>query len=513
MVPAASAGPSVDDINDPMKFVIVRSSTPFCEPHCPEFIWARGAIEVGTPAAFKKILKRIGNKRLPIVISSPGGSVDAAYKVGRMIRERKLDVRVGSAYLTACPAAQPHCEAQQTKTGIYSGVIVDYDVYCNSACPLILAGGVRRLAGPTTYVGVHQITTTYSREKFRYREKYKIVKGKKRVIEKKVVSRKKVDSYQTTKLYKSSERAFIAYLKEMGVAKSYFTAAQATPAKDMRRLGRAEMIGMNLTTGDEPAVIFAKAGLCQAGRPAENCVGGQPPSPEPSRPYPKAIVPSGSQMWFTVVRSSESGWQPDCPEWISAEGDIDPMALSRLESMLKALAGRKLPLVVSSKGGHMETSMALGSMIRKNGMVVAVGSTVFAGCKPRDEGCIAPAKSPAPFFGNAVSGGGECTSDCLLILAAGKTRLAGYGTFIGWGRADKPTDPKLAAYFAPLEVRRPMFNRVPPATLTDYAQNRLVEGKLLTRTGAVDVLVDGGVCRMNPIPANCRLASPGEFKR
>lgn len=503
MVMAASAGPGVDDIDDPMKFVVVRSSTLFCEPNCPEFLWARGAIEAGTPAAFKKILKRIGNKRLPIVLSSPGGSVDAAYKLGRMIRERKLDVGVGSAYLTACPAAQPHCEAQQRKTGVYSGVIVDYGVYCNSACPLVLAGGVRRLAGPTTYVGVHQITTTYSRETIRYREKYKIVKGKKRVIEKKIVSRKKVGSYQTTKLSKSSERAFLAYLKEMGVAKSYFAAAQGTPAKDMRQLDRLEMFGMNLTTGDEPAAIFARAGLCQTGRPAENCVGEVALAARRVKPYPKAIIPPNSQMWFAVVRSSESGCEPDCPEWISAEGDIDPKALSRFETILKALEGRKLPLVVSSNGGDAETAIALGNMIRENRLDVAVGSTVFSGCKPRSKNCVATAKTGAPYFGNAVSGGGECTRDCMLMLAGGKTRLAGYGTFVGWEIGDKPSETVLATYSGQVNVKTESFDSGPPVKLDDYAQYRLLQRGLLTRVSAVDLLVDGAICRTIPTPGNC----------
>lgn len=513
IVMSASAGPGVDDIDDPMKFVVVRSSTPFCEPNCPEFIWARGAIEAGTPAAFKKLLKRIGNKRLPIVLSSPGGSVDAAYKLGRMIRERKLDVGVGSAYLTACPAAQPDCEAQQKKTGVYSGVVVDYGVYCNSACPLVLAGGVRRLAGPTTYVGVHQITTTYSRETIRYREKYKIVKGKKRVIEKKIVSRKKVGSYQTTKLSKSSERAFLAYLKEMGVAKSYFAAAQGTPAKDMRQLSRLEMIGMSLVTREESAGIFARAGLCQSGRPAENCVGEVALAARRVKPYPKAIIPPNSQMWFAVVRSSESGCEPDCPEWISAEGDIDPKALSRFETILKALEGRKLPLVVSSNGGDAETAIALGNMIRENRLDVAVGSTVFSGCKPRSKNCVATAKTGAPYFGNAVSGGGECTRDCMLMLAGGKTRLAGYGTFVGWEIGDKPSETVLATYSGQVNVKTESFDSGPPVKLDDYAQFRLMKRGLLTRTSAVDLLVDGAICRTIPTPGNCRAASPGEFPR
>jgi hypothetical protein len=515
---SALAGPSVDDINDPMKFVIVRSSTPFCEPSCPEFIWARGAIETATSSAFSKFLKKIGNRKLPIVVSSPGGSVESAFKMGRMIRERKLEVGVGSVYLTACPASWPDCEAQQKKTGVYSGVIVDYGTYCNSACPLLLASGTRRFAGPTTYVGVHQITTTYTREKIRYRERYKIVKGKKRVIETKVVSRKKVGTYQTAKLSKSSSRAFLAYLKEMGIAKSYFDAAQGTPAKDMRQLFRGELLAMSLTTGDEPAVIFARAGRCDQPAPAANCVlregygGDRPLAKLQPGSYPKPDVPEDSGMWFVVVRSSEAGCEPHCPEWISAEGDIDANALPRLAATLKALGGRKLPLVLSSTGGDVETSMAMGKMIRKERLDVAVGSTVFAGCKPRDKGCIAPAKSPGPLFGNAVSSGSGCTRDCMLVLAAGKTRVAGYGTLVGWHYTDTPSSSVVAPYLQEMGVSL-AFDNITPIQLDYPDQARLMTAGLLTRTVAVDLLVDGAICGLIPIPANCRLASPGEFAR
>lgn len=506
---AVAAGPSVDDIDESMKFVVMRTSLPGCEPNCPQWIWARGAIDSGTAAEFKRFLKKLGDRRLPIVLSSPGGDIDAAMKMGRMIRERNLDVAVGSAYLTGCPATEKGCAAGRTKDGVYYGVIVEYGEFCNSACPLVLAGGVQRLVGPTVYVGIHQITTTITRETIRYREKYQMVKGKKRVVEKKVVSRKKVGSYQTTKLSKGTERKVLAYLNEMGVAKSYFTAAQAVPAKDLRRLERGEMTGMNLTTGDKAANSFTRAGVCQAGRPAAHCIGG-PPQP-PSKPYPKAIVPQGTQMWFAVVRSSESGCEPDCPEWISAEGDIGPEALSRLAAMLEALGGRKLPLVVSSRGGDAEAAMAMGRLIRKNRLDVAIGSTVFAGCKPRDKGCTVKSKSPLPYFGNAVSYEGQCLSDCTLLLAAGKARLAGYGVRMGWYQRARPSAPILASYLDEMGIRSQPFDDAAPIKLAYTDQMRLMRAGLLTRQGAVDMLIDGGVCGLIPIPANCKLAKPGEF--
>ncbi|TIT97889.1 MAG: hypothetical protein E5W55_07925, partial [Mesorhizobium sp.] len=38
------------DLGPTMRFAVVRSSAPGCEPNCPEWISAEGTIEAGTPA-------------------------------------------------------------------------------------------------------------------------------------------------------------------------------------------------------------------------------------------------------------------------------------------------------------------------------------------------------------------------------------------------------------------------------------------------------------------------------
>lgn len=495
---AAHAEPT-DDIDLPMKFTIVRSGNPTCEPSCPQWIWARGAIEASTPATFKQFLKTLGKKRLPVVISSPGGNVDAAMKLGRMIRERKLDVGIGTAYLTGCPADQKDCLTTQKKTGVYSGVIVDYDAYCNSACPLVLAGGIRRLAGPTTYVGVHQITTTYTRERILYREKYRLVKGKKRVIEKKVVSRKKVGTYTSTKLPKSTERVILAYLKEMGVAKSYFTAAQGTPAKDMRKLDRLEMFAMNLTTGDEAAFAFIRAGLCQASEPAANCVevavaGGTSRSPGKTPAVGPAIAGTEPEtMQFVIVRSDKGDCEPYCPEWISGEGAIDDKTPARLEAVLKRLGSSMRPLVISSDGGDIDASIRLGKLARANRLVVVVGSTAIADCQWGLRDCLKDQDIGIRYRGRAKSYGGICTNDCALVLAGGAQRLAGYDTVVGWehvAQMPKVVAAKTVAHLKEMGVHSRVLGESSTEPLGQRSQWRLFRVNLLTATLAVETVIE-----------------------
>lgn len=62
-----------------------------------------------------------------IVINSPGGIVDQALSMGRMIRERELPTHV-----------------------------VDHAL-CASSCPLVLAGGAERTVGAAAAIGVHQV--------------------------------------------------------------------------------------------------------------------------------------------------------------------------------------------------------------------------------------------------------------------------------------------------------------------------------------------------------------------
>jgi hypothetical protein len=88
---------------------------------------ARGTITPGTADAFGKEIARHGEYIKTVVLNSPGGSVNDALAMGRLIRERKLATEV---------------EAGK---------------YCASSCPLMFFGGVERRAGAKAAIGVHQV--------------------------------------------------------------------------------------------------------------------------------------------------------------------------------------------------------------------------------------------------------------------------------------------------------------------------------------------------------------------
>ncbi|MES0208095.1 hypothetical protein NKJ93_03215 [Mesorhizobium sp. M0028] len=206
-----------DDLS-PMRFVVVRSNATGCESNCPEWISAEGAIEAGTPAQLKRILKTLGRRKLPIIVNSPGGNVDAALQLGRIIRKNKLDIAVGTTKFSDCWPGMKDCRANDGKGAAYFGIASDGGAMCNSACPLMFAGGVGRVVGGWAYLGVHQITTTYFRTTRHYRTTYRVVRGKKYRITTETITQDNA-GYKTYEMSKALERKLSAYLRDMGVGR------------------------------------------------------------------------------------------------------------------------------------------------------------------------------------------------------------------------------------------------------------------------------------------------------
>lgn len=255
----------------PMVFSIVRSILPGCEPSCPQWIFAQGQIVSTSPAGLKKILKAAGNRRLPILIQSPGGDVDAAIAMGRMIRERKLDTGVSGTRFQGCEPADPDCKLGPEAGGVYAGTAFSGGAFCLSACPLMLAGGVERLASHWAYVGVHQVTTTYSQTRVTYKTQYRIVNGKKKVVRKTVASRKSGPLRTTTKMSKAIRKKLLGYFAEMGVAAPTLEAMLSTPPEDMRHLPEDELLKLGLITNLGTADMLVKPALCKTAVPPSFC--------------------------------------------------------------------------------------------------------------------------------------------------------------------------------------------------------------------------------------------------
>jgi hypothetical protein len=208
----------------PMRFVRIVSAAA-CQPNCPEWLSAEGRIEPGSARAFAEAVERLKGRRLPILIHSPGGSVPDAIAMGELIRAKGLAVAVARTLITNCPETAPKCP-DGPGTAITGGAI------CASACALVLAGGVERVAGPVPLIGVHQITT--------------LVKEPEGLAH----------LTSTRKLYEQQgiDAEVTDYLAAMGVRDPVMTLARKTPAASVRWLSLVELKASHLATAALDAI-------------------------------------------------------------------------------------------------------------------------------------------------------------------------------------------------------------------------------------------------------------------
>jgi hypothetical protein len=269
------AGPEVKQQSPfdlPMYFTVVRSNAGYCEPNCPEWIYGEGQITAGTPVMFRKILKQVGDRHLPLLLLSPGGNVEAAIEIGRLVRKNRIAVQIGYTRFFNCSPRAADCVGDSPQKGEFRGTALVDGAFCWSACPLVLAGGERRLSSEWSYTGVHQVTTVYQREKVLYRERYKIIDGKKKVLSRKVVSRKDAGTQSTTQLPKATRRMLTGYFREMGVEKELLAAMLSTTPDKIRRLMPAEMLGMHLITELTSTDVLTDPQACKNDGAPDNCI-------------------------------------------------------------------------------------------------------------------------------------------------------------------------------------------------------------------------------------------------
>jgi hypothetical protein len=260
-----------------MQFAIVRSAAPGCEPKCPEWISAEGRIYASTSAQFKKIVKMMGARKLPVIVNSPGGDINAAMRMGRLIRSKGLDVAIGYTVFKGCKPGDKSCKLPKAEKGVFRGAPSSLRAFCHSACPLVLAGGKHRVVGAFASAGVHRVTSYYSKTVITYREWYKIVRGKKRVVSRKEVGRKIVGSYASTKVDPKVNASLKAYFKEMGVGPGVQALMDSTPADQIRILTLQEMNETKLILSPNrsdltAAELYGNADLCKVSVPRANCV-------------------------------------------------------------------------------------------------------------------------------------------------------------------------------------------------------------------------------------------------
>jgi hypothetical protein len=256
----------------PMTVAIVRGWSQTCEPTCPEWISAEGEITGATPAAFARVFKAMGNRKLPIIIRSPGGSINAAVDIGHMIRKRGLDVAVGATLFQGCSPIDKGCKLPPLQIGTYRGAALDYGGFCYSACPLILASGKIRLASYGTDVGVHQPKTIWTQQRYTYRETYRIINGKKKILSRKIISKSNAGTKVTFGYDKRLRTKLTTFYRQMGVDVAILDDSEKASFQKMNQLTGLRVNELHLRTGPESVSILTKPSICTVNVVPANCV-------------------------------------------------------------------------------------------------------------------------------------------------------------------------------------------------------------------------------------------------
>jgi hypothetical protein len=135
-----------DSSTMPMRFALHQEGpAEACGSGCRLLISASGMITAETPRDFDNFVRSRDVRGATIVLDSKGGSVLGAIALGRAIRSLNLATTVGRV------REQPPHDGKAKRAWVWPRA------ECQSMCPFVLLGGVKRSIPPEARVLVHQI--------------------------------------------------------------------------------------------------------------------------------------------------------------------------------------------------------------------------------------------------------------------------------------------------------------------------------------------------------------------
>ncbi len=154
-------------------------------------LMAEGTIDPGAAGRFAQEIEARGEYVKTVQLNSPGGSVDDAIAMSKLIREKRLQTRIASRGL------------------------------CASSCPIAFAGGTERVAEKDAVIGVHQVFNG---------------------------SRERPTAEQAMSSAQSTTARVARHLEEMGIGSGLWLHALETPPDRLYYLSEKEMADFKLVT-------------------------------------------------------------------------------------------------------------------------------------------------------------------------------------------------------------------------------------------------------------------------
>lgn len=228
--PEKKAGPEKKEPAAPMVFFVAKGEPDLCGAGCSEWIAADGRIDGSTPGQLRALLGRLGKRKLPIYFQSPGGDVQAAFAIGRMMRARGMTAGVGRTIPQGCDPAQsrePACDKLKRSGRELPAELRTASASCSSACVYALIGAKVREVAPGASLGIHNIAVT--RTMIRKNREGKIV----------AISSTKLTG--DADVIREGNGKIARYAAEMDLSRALVDAAAAVPNDKMRFMTRDEI--------------------------------------------------------------------------------------------------------------------------------------------------------------------------------------------------------------------------------------------------------------------------------
>jgi hypothetical protein len=228
----AAAAPQPANPWLPMVFYVAKGEPNSCGAGCREWIAAEGAIDRDAPLRLRALLNRLSERKLPIYLHSPGGSVDAGMAIGRLMRERRITAGVGRTIPRGCDPVrdqEAQCDALKRMSRELLGRELLAELrtartLCNSSCVYALIGAAVREVAAGARIGVHEIAVG------RYDDR-----GQPAPVDRKSLSPEQLRQLQ------AEEVRLARYVGEMGMDKALFEAAAQIRHERIRYLSLDEI--------------------------------------------------------------------------------------------------------------------------------------------------------------------------------------------------------------------------------------------------------------------------------
>jgi len=244
-------------------FYVAHGEPNTCSVGCGEWIAGEGTIDRAAPARLHRLLDALGARQPPIFLDSPGGEVGPSLQLGRLLRERRMEVSIGRTIPRECDPDKlvaTTCGALKRSGRELEAKLDLTDAICASGCVWAFAGGAVRQIPPWVRLGVHDVGFGLDEAPQRNAN----LAGQRSVVHSRMA----------------------LYLGQMGLNYGVYSAALAVPFESLRFLDREETIRFGLDTrtfaetvwifGDKPAAGVTKQYFG--------------PSGNPELPYPNATV-------------------------------------------------------------------------------------------------------------------------------------------------------------------------------------------------------------------------------